>query len=108
MWFQNSNMLLPCLVEAKTHPNYVYLIIEGRVHIMNKNGQYPYGHLEDGSIFGEFTALTGNKSLFSYFYNHFDTKPLVLLSVRKDIFLQICDRHPLVKEALIRRGRKKL
>ena len=108
LWFQNSKMHLPCLIEAKTRPKYVHFIIEGRVHIMNQNGHYAYGVLEEGSMFGEFTVLTKNKSQFSYFFNHLDQKPLVLLSIKAADFLQICNKHPLVKDVLIRRGRKKL
>ena len=61
-WFQRADMHLPCLIEAKTKPKYVYFIIEGRVNIMNHNGHYAYGVLEEGSMFGEFTVLTNNKS----------------------------------------------
>lgn len=108
LWFQRAFLNVPCLLEAKSHARYVYFILEGTVDIMNKNGHYQYGSLAEGSLFGEFSVLTSIESPFSYFFNHFNEKPLCLLSIEAKDFNKICNNHPLVKEVLIERGRHKL
>jgi hypothetical protein len=54
----------------------VNLIIKGRVYIMNKECQYDYGTLEEGSFFGEISILLDIPNNFSYVSNDFDPTPL--------------------------------
>lgn len=51
---------------------------------MNKDGQYEYGILDEGSYFGDISLLLGEENEYSYFYNPFSEKPINLLQIDGD------------------------
>lgn len=74
---------------------------------MNKEGLYEYGILSDGSYFGEISVLFDQPNEYSYFYNPNADKPIQMLTVEADLFTQICKKHPLSMETLVKRARKR-
>ena len=46
----------------------VYFIISGQIHIMNKEGLYEYGILQDGSYFGDISLLLNEENDYSFQY----------------------------------------
>lgn len=48
---------------------------------MDKRGLFDYGVLEEGSYFGDISALLNEPNEYSYFRNQFCEKPLQLLSI---------------------------
>lgn len=78
----------------------VYFIISGKVHIMDKEGLYHYGILEDGAMFGEISLLTNEPEEFSYFYDKFSTKAIQLLTLPAKKFTDICKEYPYSREIL--------
>ena len=57
---------------------------------MNKDGQYEYGVLNEGSYFGDISLLLNEVNEFSYFYNPYSEKALNLLKIEGKTFLKIC------------------
>ena len=77
------------------------------MHLINKYGLYEYGTLHEGSYFGDIGILLDERSSFSYFYNPNNDKPLILLAIDGKKFLKICNRHPLAKEILVERAKRR-
>lgn len=102
----NSNEL-PVIEQADEKSKHVYFLISGQIHIMNKEGLYEYGILPDGSYFGEISVLFDQPNEYSYFYNPNADKPIQMLTVEADLFIQICKKHPLSMETLIKRAKKR-
>ena len=47
------------IVNEGTVSTHVHFIVSGKVHIMNKQGLWEYGILEEGAYFGDISALSG-------------------------------------------------
>lgn len=75
---------------------------------MDKSGLYEYGVLSDGSYFGDISLLLDKHEEFSYFFNPYLKKPIIMLTLTADKFQEICDKHPLSKDVLIKRSNEKL
>jgi hypothetical protein len=74
---------------------------------MNKNGLYEYGILGEGSYFGDISLLLKQKEEFSYFYNPYLSKAIIMLIVNAKEFIKICDKHPLSREIMVKRANEK-
>lgn len=74
---------------------------------MNKDGLYEYAILSEGSYFGDISLLLDQPEEFSYFYNPYHEKPILMLTVNAEKFTQICDSYPLSREVLSQRAREK-
>jgi len=57
---------------------------------MNKDGLYDYGMLSEGSYFGDISLLLKQPEEFSYFYNPYHEKPIMMLAINSAKFLEIC------------------
>ena len=57
---------------------------------MNKDGLYDYGMLSEGSYFGDISLLLNQPEEFSYFYNPYHEKPIMMLAINSAKFLEIC------------------
>ena len=57
---------------------------------MNKDGLYDYGMLSEGSYFGDISLLLNQPEEFSYFYNPYQEKPIMMLAINSAKFLEIC------------------
>ena len=53
---------------------------------MDKSGLYEYGVLSDGSYFGDISLLLDKNEEFSYFFNPYLKKPIIMLTLTADIF----------------------
>ena len=74
---------------------------------MNKEGMYEYGLIQEGGYYGDISLLLNMPSEFSYFYNPTCEKPLLLLSLDVKSYMNLCHKHPLSKELLTERARKR-
>jgi hypothetical protein len=54
---------------------------------MNKHGLYEYGILSEGSYFGDISLLLEQEEEFSYFYNPYHEKPILMLSLSSEKFI---------------------
>jgi CRP-like cAMP-binding protein len=98
---------LPVFEHAGHMSEKVYFIISGQIHIMNKEGLYEYGILQDGSYFGDISLLLNEENDYSYYYNPNADKAIKMLTVPAETFLKICDMFPLSKEILVNRAQKR-
>ena len=48
----------PVIEKAGEYPKNVYFITSGKIHLMDKNGLYDYGYIQEGSYFGDISLLT--------------------------------------------------
>jgi len=85
----------------------VHFIVSGKVHIMNKQGLWEYGSLEEGAYFGDISAFTNEPNQFSYYFNHRQPKGLFLLSINIVDFLNICGQFKFSHELMKQRAQKK-
>jgi len=67
----------------------VYFIISGEIHLMNKDGLYDYGMLGEGSYFGDISLLLDQPEEFTYLYNPYHEKPIMMLAINSSKFLEI-------------------
>lgn len=74
---------------------------------MNKEGLYEYGILPDGSYFGDISILFDQPNEYAYYYNPNADKPIQMLTVSSELFIQICKKHPLSMETLVNRAKKR-
>jgi hypothetical protein len=75
---------------------------------MNKSGMYDYGLIQEGSYFGDISAMLNTQNEFSYLYNPNSDKPLLLLTIPTLKFLEIVNKFPAVKETLTMRAKKRI
>ena len=87
-WPMRQN--LPELIKAGQKSKKIFFILQGQIHIMNKSGMFDYGILEDGSYFGDISTLLDEPNEYSYLGNPFAQKPLQLLTINTNDFLNIC------------------
>lgn len=57
------------------------MILSGCVHVMNSDAMYEYAVLKEGNYFGDISVLLGQSSDYSYCYNHFNEKALMMMSI---------------------------
>jgi CRP-like cAMP-binding protein len=74
-------------LKAGEKSSQIFFIIKGQVLIMNKEGLFIYGILEEGSYFGDNSLLLDQPNHFSYYYNPHAPDPVQLLTIECDIFL---------------------
>lgn len=74
---------------------------------MNKDGQYEYGVLNEGSYFGDISLLLNEANEFSYYYNPYSEKAINLLQIDGDVFMKICENNPVCHEILLNRAQKR-
>lgn len=74
---------------------------------MSKDGTFQYGTLLEGSYFGDISILLNEPNQFSYYYDPFTKKPVLMLSIDKVKFLEICDQHPIPHENLILKAKER-
>ena len=71
---------------------------------MDKNGLFEYGILQEGSYFGDIGLLLEEPEEFSYFFDPYITKPILMMEVPSKNFLEICQKYALSKEIMIQRA----
>lgn len=54
-WLKDDE--LPIIEHSDRKPKCVHFILSGTAHVMNKEGMYEYGILEEGSYFGDISIL---------------------------------------------------
>lgn len=74
---------------------------------MNKSGMFDYCVLDDGSYFGDISALLDEPNEYSYLCNPFAEKPVQLLSINSDDFLSICDKYRYSKKSMMNKALKR-
>ena len=104
-WLRDEE--LPIIEHSGKKPKNVHFILSGTAHIMNREGMYEYGLLQEGSYFGDISILLDQPSEYSYYYNPHSEKALMMLSLNADEFIRICDQYPLAKDILVERARKR-
>ena len=92
---------LPEVEKANHASSKVHFILAGQIHIMSKDGTFHYGTLLEGSYFGDISILLDQPNQFSYYYDPFNARPVLMLSIDRDAFLDICNKHPIPHEHLI-------
>jgi signal-transduction protein with cAMP-binding, CBS, and nucleotidyltransferase domain len=97
-WIKCTNY--PIVENAGETPKNVYFITSGAIHLMDNNGLYDYGILREGCCFGDVSLLLEEPEEFSYFYDPYHSKPILMLEVPSKKFLEICERYPLAKEVM--------
>jgi len=98
---------IPVIIESGKMSENVYFLIQGKVHIMNKEGMYEYGIINEGGYFGDISALLDEPSEYGYYYNPHNERPILMLQIPVTKFLEICNKHPLCKEVLVDRATKR-
>ena len=91
---------MPVIQEAGQKSVKIYFILSGHIHIMNKNGLFDYGRLEEGSYFGDISTLQNELNEYSYFSNPHIDKSVQLLSIDSEKFLKICEKYQFSKEMM--------
>lgn len=72
---------IPFMENAGTLSTKVRFILSGQIHVMDKYGMYDYGVVSEGSYFGDISVLMQEPAEFSYMYNPFSGKPLMMLTL---------------------------
>lgn len=99
---------IPNLEQIGGQCKYIYFIISGKVYLMDPTCMYVYGIVSDGGYFGDISALLNRENEFNYMYDPFSTKPVLLLKIERNKFIEICDNFPAVKTILLERAYKRL
>lgn len=99
---------IPYLSRAGEKSKKVHFILQGNVHVMNSNGIYDYAMIQEGGYYGDISTLLDMPDEFSYLYNPYGEKPLLVLSISAEKFMNICNKFPAVKETLTERAQKRL
>lgn len=75
------------VIKAGEMSSKVYFILSGEIYIMSKDGRFDYGVLSEGSYFGDISVLLKQPSQFSYFFDPFQERPVMMLSIDASLFL---------------------
>ena len=67
----------------------IYFILKGQIHIMDKNGTYEYGIIQENGYFGDTSILLNQPSQFAYYNNHYTDIAMLTLDAKN--FLEICN-----------------
>ena len=89
---------VPFMEYAGTYSSKVRFILSGQIHIMDRYGMYDYGVVSEGGYFGEISVLLDEPAEFSYMFNPHSGKPLLMLTLSTQDFIDIIDKFPEVKE----------
>ena len=101
LWFaKNQSPVLQPAMEKSTN---IYLILSGKVHIMDPSGMIEYGILYEGSYFGDISLLNDEPNYFSYFSDPYSIRPLELLEIDGKCFLELLDSYYLGKKEFMLR-----
>lgn len=68
---------------------------------------YEYAVLQEGNYFGDISILLDQPSDYSYCYNPHNEKALMMMSMKAEMFIEICERYPLAKSILTERAIKR-
>ena len=79
-WIKDEQ--LPIIEQSGRRSKYVYFVLAGNVHIMNKEGMYEYGLIQEGGYFGDISVLLNRTNEYGYYYNPHTDKPVILLALR--------------------------
>jgi len=74
---------------------------------MNKDGMYDYGMINEGGYFGDISCLLQEPNEYSYFFNPYNGKPILMFSLSASMFMDICNQYPVVRDMLIERAKKR-
>ena len=100
-----TDIEIPVIEQSGRISKNVYFVLSGQIHIMNKNGMYEYGLVQECGYFGDISILLNQPSEYAYFNNpHTDT---ALLALDAKQFLAICNDHPIARDILIERAYKR-
>jgi len=66
----------PIIIKADQMSDKVYFILSGQIHIMSEDGQFDYGTLNEGSVFGDISILLDEANQHSYFFDPYQEKPV--------------------------------
>lgn len=91
---------MPVIQDAEEMSFKIHFILSGQIHIMNKNGLFDYGRLEEGSYFGDISTMLNEYNEYAYFSNPFTDKSVQLLSIDSQEFLRICDKYKFSKQKM--------
>lgn len=105
-WLKDEE--LPIIEHSSLKSEQIHFILSGTVHIMNSDAMYEYAVLQDGNYFGDISILLDQPSDYSYCYNPHNEKALMMMSMKAEKFLQICERYPLAKSILTERALKRV
>ncbi|CAI2369324.1 unnamed protein product [Moneuplotes crassus] len=73
-------------------PERIFFIVGGEAYASNTTGRYNYFQLPEGAYFGETHILIGLPLSYSLFYS--SEVGCAALTLKTEIFLQICERYP--------------
>lgn len=99
---------IPCFEEIGSESQNIYFIISGKVYLVDPTGLYVYGILQDGSYFGDISALLKRSNEFNYMYDPYYHKPVLLLKIDRQKFYELLEKYPGAKEILEERAKKRL
>lgn len=68
---------------------------------------YDYGLIKGGSFFGDISLLLNKPNEYSFFYNPHQEKPLQMLKLSAEQFLNICKKYPVEHEIWVERAKKR-
>ncbi len=98
-------------------PANVYFIIKGQVFFTNESGTFHYFKLGAGSYFGDINILLDHPSSYSVQYDNYifilsfsfdeNAEPVLILAVKREKFLKICDKFPDSKRVLVEMAKKR-
>lgn len=60
----------PVIEKSGEISKYIYFIMKGQIHIMNKNGMYEYGIIQECGYFGDISILLNQPSEYAYYNNN--------------------------------------
>ncbi|CAI2371990.1 unnamed protein product [Moneuplotes crassus] len=73
-------------------PDRIFFFVGGEAYASNSTGRYNYFQLPEGAYFGDTHVLIGLPMSYSLFYN--SEIGCAALTIKADIFLNICKRYP--------------
>ena len=83
-WFAKKES---CVFQpAGEKSKYVYFIISGKIHIMNKEGILEYGVLGEGSYFGDLSVMSNEPNEFAYYIDPYSGKANEFLQIEGEVF----------------------
>jgi signal-transduction protein with cAMP-binding, CBS, and nucleotidyltransferase domain len=80
---------VPSMIECGKMSEDINFIIQGTVHIMDKQGLFDYGVIQEGGYFGDISLLLNETNEYSYMYNPHNIKPVILLRLKDEEFLEL-------------------
>lgn len=97
----------PVVQKANHASDKVHFILSGQIHIMSKDGTFQYGTLFEGSYFGDISILLDEPNQFSYYFDPFAKRPVLMISIARNNFLDICKKHPIAHENMVSKAKER-